>query len=177
MIPAIITSIREYVDRNTDYERNGILVLEIRTGVWRRVIENLMEGKIDRYKIRTLNTLYDFFSLERDDFYMDNLDRLKQGTVHNQSAWHDSVFGSIMYEMRKKQKMTIPEVSFATKIDEKTIKRIEYGETLPSFGSYTLTTLANLYEFSDEDRNTIGWLITISKDTQKILKRIKTPMP
>lgn len=164
----IIEKVRSYIQNHDQGENEWLALLEYRTWVWRKILQNLYEWKIEKYRISTLDTLYTFFKIERDEFYTENMLKIKRR--------HESIFWQIMFEMRRRKGLKIDEVSMATKIDERTIRRIEYGEVLPNFSSYTLTKLLDLYDFPDEDRNTIGWMITISKDTQKILKRI-TAMP
>ena len=159
-IPLIVEKIREYKDRNWEY---WLARLSDRTGLGHIAIENVFRQRKEKYKISTLDSLYDYFKLEKDEWYRANLKKW-----HEQ---HDSILGNIFREKRISMSYTISRVAREIRVDEKTIKNIETGSTLPHFNQYTFKKLLNLYDFSDEERTTIAWWITITHDLMMVYKK------
>lgn len=158
--PIIVERIREYKDRNWDV---WLSRLSDRTGLGSTAIENVYHQRKNKYKISTLNSLYDYFKMEKDSWYNSNLKKW-----HEQ---HDSILGNIFRERRIAMSLTIPQVANSIRVDEITIKRIEAWTTLPHFNQYTFKKLLELYKFSEEDRTTIAWWITLTHDLMMVYKR------
>lgn len=158
--PLIVERIREYKEKNTGY---WLVRLSDRTGLGTIAIENVLYQKKPKYKISTLDALYTYFKIEKDEWYRQNLKKW-----HEQ---HDSILGNIFREKRIEMNLTIHEVAQRIRVDEKTIKNIETGNSLPHFNQYTFKKLMNLYSFDDEEKTTIAWWITITHDLMMVYKK------
>lgn len=162
-IPLVVRKLYEYMARH-DNIRDGIKAFHNRTGLGTIFIMNILEMKQIKHNIAPMNALYDYFQVERDDFFKNNLKK-----------WHqdpESIIGRIFRERRIQMNKQIHEVSLATKIDDRTIRRIECGESLPNFDSYSINRLVNYYDFSEQERHTIGWYITIMHDMMSLYRDI-----
>lgn len=126
------------------------------TGLNREVFQNMIDNKSCKFQKKTLDILYDFFRLEKDEFYQDNLKKWVMPT--------ESILGEILRKKRLQAWMTIPDVQKIIKVDSRQIARIEAWDSLPSFWGYTMTKLLLIYEFTEEEREKIRWFITILKD-------------
>lgn len=158
--PLIVEKIREYKTRNGEY---WLSRLSDRTGLGTIAIENVFYQRKQKYKISTLDELYDYFKIEKDEWYKSNLKK-----------WHqkpDSIIWSIFRAKRIEMWLSLHDAARENKIDERTIKRLESGDALPRFEQYTMKRLVNFYGFTDEEKITIWWWITITNDLMAIYKR------
>jgi len=113
-----------------------------------------------KFTQRTLDAVYDFFDMDRDKFYLENLSKWNKPT--------EAILGTIFRKKRIAMWWSLDEVARQIKWDVRQLRRIESGDSLPSYKSYYITQLINLYEFNEEEQWTIRWFICILSDLVKI---------
>lgn len=162
MAPLVIQKLKEFMVKNHPYWLQRI---HDRTWLGHVAINNLLNVKKKKYKPSTINVLYEFFKLERDDWYRENLKK-----------WHqepDSILGKFFREKRLQLGLSIHEVARQLKnIDDRTIHRIESGDSFPNFTSYTIIQLIKLYRLSEEEKNTIMWHLVLGHDMMYMYKKL-----
>jgi transcriptional regulator with XRE-family HTH domain len=160
--PLVTEKLREYMAKHSPY---GMKMICDRTGLGHVAINNLTHEKKAKYKPSTLNVLYDYFKLERDDWYRANMKK-----------WHqkpDSILGSYFREKRIALGLSIPEVARALRnIDERTIHRIESGDSFPDYSSYTIIKLIEYYKIPENEKHTIMWHLRCGHDMMGIFKQL-----
>jgi hypothetical protein len=159
MIPkeaTIIIKIRTYLK---DDERNST-TLSNATGVDVGIINSILSGKRKKYRSTTLDILYEYFGIERDDYYKENLKRWVMPV--------ESILGSILRNRRIQMWYSIEDVANLVKWEERQLARIEAGDSLPSYQSYYISKLLPLYQFTPQEQEQIRWFICILKDMVKI---------
>lgn len=131
--------------------------LNQKTGIPIEILERIQKGdRHGKYKKPTLDILYWFFALPTDAWYCSNVKKWTKPT--------ESILGEIFRKKRIEMGLSILQVEARTHIGSRQIARIEAGDSLPSFGSYTMMNLINLYEFTEEEREKIRWFISILRD-------------
>lgn len=160
-LPPISRALTEYI------ETYGMQKCVYRSGVSEENIRNIALARRRKYKMSVVNRLYDFLELPRDEWYVNNY-----RSYHTQ---HESILGEFFRAKRFAKRLTVSEVAKATKLTERTILRLEAGEWLPEIGSYTMVTLSEYYEFSEEEKQKVRWYIVILKDLIWILKQAQNP--
>lgn len=63
------------------------------------------------------------------------------------------------------------EVARIIKGDKREVARIEAGDSLPSYDSYYMQQLIELYELTDQERHVLMWLIPLLKDAIECLRK------
>lgn len=153
-LPKIVKAIR--AESNTQW----LTKLSQKTWVNKTSLWKLKTQKKCKYKKNTLDVLYQFFELDRDAFYQDNMKKRYPPTF--------SVIGNILREKRIAMWLSVAEVAKHTKWDKRQVFRIEAWDSLPAFNSWYMTQLMELYEFDEEEKGKIMWGIAILKDLIKI---------
>lgn len=154
--PSLIKAIRTY-----QWDDGWWLTdLSRQTGVSRSALRSLKNLKKTKYRKQTLDVLYDFFDIDRDEFYKDNMKKRHPPTF--------TVIGNIMRLKRLEQHWSIEEVAKIIKWSPRELYRIEAWDSLPSYRSWYMTELLELYEFTEEEKHTIMWWIAIVKDLIKL---------
>lgn len=154
--PTLIKAIRTY-----QWDDGWWLTdLSRQTGVSRSALRSLKNLKKSKYRKQTLDVLYDFFDIDRDEFYKENMKKRHPPTF--------TVIGNIMRLKRLEQHWSIEEVAKIIKWSPRELYRIEAWDSLPSYRSRYMTELLELYEFTEEEKHTIMWWIAIVKDLIKL---------
>lgn len=141
----------------------SLSALSTETWVSKSSLHSLKTMKSRKYRKQTLDTLYNYFELGRDDFYDSNLKSRYPPTF--------SVIGNILRKKRISLWYSISEVAQITKWEKRQIFRIEAWDSLPAYSSRYMTQLMDLYKFDEEERNKIMRGIAILKDLVKINNR------
>lgn len=148
---------------NEAEQENGLEYLAGIIGVSYNFLRDFKNGKNDKYRKKLIDKLYDYFKLEPDEYYYDNLRQWNQPT--------ESVLGNIFRLRRVQMGRSTEEVARMIQGDARQIRRIESGDSLPSFYGYYITQFIKLYNFTEREVNTIKRYICILKDTIKILNK------
>jgi len=160
--PLITIKLREYMAKHHPY---GMKMICDRTGIGHVAIDNIIHEKKSKYKLSTLNALYEYFKIERDDWYRSNMKK-----------WHqrpDSILGSYFREKRIALSLSIHEVARSLRnIDERTIYRIESGDSFPDYSSYTIIKLIEYYKIPEDEKHTIMWHLRCGHDMMGIYKKL-----
>lgn len=127
------------------------------TGVKEAAIDNILHNRTPKHKISTINALYKFFRLERDEWYKQNLKNWKINT--------SNMFWEFFHDLRVKAGKTRQEVSDDLRnIDTRTLERLENWETFPYCGSYTVIKLMEYYGLNEEQKWNILWYLSIAHE-------------
>jgi len=156
---AIIIKIGNYVSKDEKSART----LSDKTGIDIGIINSIVSGKRKKYRSTTLDILYEFFWLEKDDFYKENMKRRLQPS--------ESILGTILRDRRVQMWYSLEDVSALLKWDARSLARIESWDTLPAYHSYYITRLLQLYKFTKEESETLKRFICILRDLVKIAGR------
>lgn len=145
-------------------DKYGKPALKNQTGVSDNVIEAILAGNPKGIKFRatTLDILYDFFRLSKDNFYNDNLRKRYPKT--------DTMLGTFIRQKRTAMGMGVEELADKIKSTKLAILRLELGESLPSFASYTIQNVMFQLKMSPEERQLVKNFIQSVKDIEKLLK-------
>jgi len=154
-LPPLIKKIRYY--QNNDW---WLANLSRKTGISRSALRSLKNLKKIKYRKQTLDVLYEYFDLVYDTFYNDNMKKRNPPTF--------AVIGNIMRSKRIAHHRSVEEVARMIKGSVRELYRIEAGDSLPSYSSWYMEQLLELYEFEWEEREKIMWGILIVKDLIKI---------
>ena len=147
-MPKIIDTIKQFVQ---SYGRHRAMRA---LGVGEYALNSMLlyeEG--DTIHISTLGKAYEYFGLEHDDFFHD------QSLRRSSMKKHDGIIGQIFRARRIRLGFSVKEVERRAKISRESIERLERGAQLPRSGSETVRRLIRLYEFTEEEREAIMWLI------------------
>ena len=153
----LVEKIRKYLDDHT------IQDLHNSTWVCTGVFYSLLKRDWKKYNKNTLDILYKFFNLERDQFYNDNLKKWYPKTP--------SLFGTFIRYKRLKLEIDLHELAKRVRVDERALARLESGDALPTFDSWTIQHMFDALEFSDEEKTMTKIYIDNMKWLEKTIKQ------
>lgn len=116
----------------------------------------------EKIREQTMDELYRYYRMEKDDFY-----------IENQKKWQSptqSILWSLFRKKRLEKFLSVDDVAKLVKWDSRAIHRIEWWHTLPNYNSYYITKFMEIYEFTEEEKQTISWFIVILRDVINIYK-------
>ena len=127
--------IKEFLDQN------NMKILRQETWIWCKAIYSIKNWhRNKKYTKQTLDTLYDFFNLTKDTFYIDNMKKWLKSD--------ESILWVLLKNRRDKLWFSKKEVAKIIKWTEREMTRIEAWDVAPKFNSYYLRELIKLYKFS-----------------------------
>lgn len=141
-------------------KEHGNGTLSARTGLSESMLDEVLRGKHGKHRKNNLDILYSFFGLEPDAWYRANMKKWVKPT--------ESVLGEMFRKKRLSMGMSLEDVRKATKIGTRQLARLEAGDSLPSFSSYTVTKLLELYDFDEGQRERIRWFVVVLRDIVSI---------
>lgn len=158
----IIEKIREYIDNNSARD------LQQKCSVWAGILYSLLKKENKKYYKEQLDRIYNFFWLEKDDFYFEKIQKYKWNTYN--PLWE------LLRNRRKELWLTLEQVAKKIKWTDRHLRRLEAWEVFYSENNYYMRELLKLYEFSKIEQNLILtyvnslWIIIeINKNKRKIL--------
>lgn len=120
-------------------------------------------NKYQKYRVKYVDVIYDYFWLERDKWYYDNHKMWNRKTY--------TIIGSIFRLWRIREWYTVEEVARLLKWDKRQIMRIEHWDSLPSTNSYYISEMLKLYNFNEDEEIKIKYWIALLQDLHKIFKK------
>jgi len=138
---------------------NENLVKDLRRETWIgcKAIYSIKNGyKNKKYTAQTLDILYEFFNIPKDDFYNENLKKWLKSD--------ESILWILLKKRREKLNLTKIDVAKILKWTEREISRIEAWDVAPKLNSYYLKELLKLYKFSENERDQIRWYVSSLHD-------------
>jgi|SaaInlStandDraft_7_1057024.scaffolds.fasta_scaffold04692_4 hypothetical protein len=143
--------IKEFLDQN------NMKILRQETWIWCKAIYSIKNWhRNKKYTKQTLDTLYDFFNLTKDTFYIDNMKKWLKSD--------ESILWVLLKNRRDKLWFSKKEVAKIIKWTEREMTRIEAWDVAPKFNSYYLRELIKLYKFSESEWNQIKWYVASLHD-------------
>ena len=143
--------IKEFLDQN------NMKILRQETWIWCKAIYSIKNWhRNKKYTKQTLDTLYDFFNLTKDTFYIDNMKKWLKSD--------ESILWVLLKKRRDKLWFSKKEVAKIIKWTEREMTRIEAWDVAPKFNSYYLRELIKLYNFSESEWNQIKWYVASLHD-------------
>jgi len=143
--------IKEFLDQN------NMKILRQETWIWCKAIYSIKNWhRNKKYTKQTLDTLYDFFNLTKDTFYIDNMKKWLKSD--------ESILWVLLKNRRDKLWFSKKEVAKIIKWTEREMTRIEAWDVAPKFNSYYLRELIKLYNFSESEWNQIKWYVASLHD-------------
>lgn len=145
--------IQEYLQEYIELNSARKLRQETWIGCW--TIYSIKDWhKNKKYTKQTLDTLYEFFSIEIDDFYKENI------KIH---SWHEDALWLLFKTRREKLGLTKHDVAKQIKWTERHLTRIETGDSSYRVNSYYLKELIKLYKFNQDEANQImSYILSLS---------------
>ena len=153
----LVEKIKQYLDLNT------IQDLYHATGVNTGVFYSLLKRDWKKYNKTTLDILYGFFDLPRDQFYNDNLKKWYPKTP--------SLFGTFVRYKRLHKEVDLKELAVRLRMDERALARLESGDALPTFDSWTIQHMMDALDFTSEERTMAKIYIDNMKWLEKTIKK------
>lgn len=157
--PKIVFLLNDYIAKHTREKAID------KIGIGNDAIDNIIYQRRIFHKLGVINRLYEFFEIAKDEWYYQNAKKLHRD--------HESVLGTFFREKRLKFGYTVNEVCKATKITDRTLLRLEAGDSLPSYNSYTILKLIDFYNLTDEEQHCIRWYIAILTDLIECVKNVE----
>lgn len=153
----LVEKIRSYLDNHT------IQDLHHSTGICTGVFYSLLKRDWKKYSKNTLDILYKFFDIKRDQFYNDNLKKWYPKTP--------SLFGTFVRYKRLKMEIDLKQLSQLVRVDERALARLESGDALPTFDSWTIQHIFDALKFTDEEKTMTKIYIDNMKWLEKTIKK------
>lgn len=110
-----------------------------------------------------MDILYNFFKLERDQFYKDNLKKWYPKTP--------SLFGTFIRFKRLKLEIDLHDLAKSIRTDERALARLESGDALPTFDGWTIQHLMDALKFTDDEKTMTKIYIDNMKWLEKTIKK------
>lgn len=130
--------------------------------VWIPVILSILNLENKKYNKKTLNILYDFFDLEKDDFYRKNLEKWYPKTKN--------ILWNFIRIKRLKKNKDLENLAKTLKMDKRALARLEAWESFPSYNSYTIQKIIENLDFSEKEKQIIKNHLKSCQEVKKILK-------
>lgn len=153
----LVEKIRDYLNTHTIQELHG------ETWVCTGVFYSLLKRDWKKYNKNTLDILYTFFKLERDQFYKDNLKKWYPKTP--------SLFWTFIRYKRLKMEIDLHDLAKKIRTDERALARLESGDALPNFDGWTIQHLMEALQFTDEEKTMAKIYIDNMKWLEKTIKK------
>ncbi len=153
----LVEKIRTYLNENT------IQDLHHETWICVGVFYSLLKRDWKKYSKNNLDILYTHFQLDKDQFYKDNLKKWYPKTP--------SLFGTFIRYKRLQMEIDLPELSKLVRVDERALARLESGDALPTFDSWTIQHLMDTLQFTDEEKTMAKLYIENMKWLEKTIKK------
>lgn len=133
------------------------------TWIWSWTIYSIKNWhKNKKYTKQTLDTIYDFFGLEKDLFYKENL---------KLNSWQEDPLWLLFKQRRELLWYKRAEVAKLIKWSDRHLRRIEAGDSTFRINSYYVKELVKLYDFTWEEINQIMFYITSLSDIISLSKK------
>ena len=135
------------------------------TGVSNAVVNAIITDNPKKVKFRTttLDALYEYFNLHKDNYYFDNMKKRFPNT--------DSVLGTFLRNKRIELGYSVDHIAHELKSTRLTILRLELGEVLPHFTSYTMQNIMFKYGLTPQERQLCKNFINAIKDIERLVKK------
>lgn len=127
-------------------ENHTVRELQDRAKIWAYVIYDL-ENEEKKFSKKVLDRLYDFFNLEKDDFYFSKLTKYKW-YLYN-PLWE------LLRKRREKLGLTREQVAKMIKWSDRHIRRLESWNMTYWSNYYYVKEIIKLYKFSKIEENQI----------------------
>lgn len=136
----VLKKIKEYLEKNT------VRTLQENAKVWSYIIYDL-EKEWKKVSKKVLDRLYNFFELEKDDFYFSKLSNYKW-YIYN-PLWE------LLRKRREKLWFTREQIAKMIKWTDRHIRRLENGDMTYWSNYYYVKEILKLYKFSKIEENQI----------------------
>ena len=157
----IQNKIKDFLDKKSARK----LMQETWIGSW--AIYSIMNWhKNKKYTKQTLDAIYDFFWLQKDIFYNENI-KLHSG--QGDPLW------ILFKKRREKLWLKREKVAKLIKWTDRHMRRIEAWDSTYKINSYYIKKLVELYQFNPEETNSIMFYISSLSDILKLVKEKKCP--
>lgn len=153
----LIQKIKEYL------KEYSIRSLCDRSWIHDSAILSMIKGEHKKYRRNTLDILYEFFSLEKDNFYRENMKKWFPKT--------ESLLWTLIRFKRVRANLNLGVLAKQIKMSERALARIESGDSLPYCNSRSIKHIMEVLEFTKEEKEIIGRYIEVMKETEKLVKK------
>ena len=153
----LVENIRNYLNSHTIQELHNA------TWICTGVFYSLLKRDHKKYNKNTLDILYNFFKLPRDQFYNDNLKKWYPKTP--------SLFGTFIRFKRLKMEIDLHDLAKQIRTDERALARLESGDALPTYDGWTIQHLMEALDFTEDEKTMAKIYIDNMKWLEKTIKK------
>lgn len=153
----LIYKIEEYLKTHTISE------LERYSGISQRTLNRLIKNKNWRFYRSTLDCLYDFFKIEKDELYYENFKKWYPKTP--------SLFWNFVRNKRLWENKCLEELAKEIKVNRRAISRLEAWESQPWYNSWTISNLFESLKFTEEEKEVTKNFIKAIKQMESLVKK------
>lgn len=139
-------------------------IMSKKIGVCYSFMYQIVRGDPKKIRHVVLDEIYQFYKVEKDEFYLENMKKWEPPT--------QSILWSLLRSKRHQKKMSVEDVARLIRWDARQIRRIEAGDSLPSYSSYYMTKFFEVYELNEEEKQTISWFIVILRDVVNLYNKV-----
>lgn len=138
--------------------------LHSQTGVPKKVLYEIMQDcKKTTFEKQYLTILYEFFRLEKDSFF-----ELKQKKRRTKTP---ALLGRFITWKRIDAKLSRAELAKKALMDTRAIFRLESGDAMPAWNSYTFEQFRHLLKFTDDEMKVVKNYVSASKNLEAIVRK------
>lgn len=127
------------------------------------VILSLVKWEHKKYNRNILDILYEFFNLEKDNFYRDNMKKWYPKT--------ESLLWTLIRFKRVRKEINLEMLASDTKMWARALARIESGDSLPYYNSWSIQHIMEALQFTKEERKQVKDYIEVMKNIEKLVKK------
>ena len=153
----LIQKIKDYIKQ---YDLNTLTDM---SWINRRVILSLIKWEHKKYRKTTLDILYDFFHLKKDQFYYDNFKKWYPQT--------ESILWTLIRFKRVRKNLELDQLAKSIKMDSRALARLESGDSLPYYKSWSIQNIMEILDFNDTEKKIIEEYMKVMIKTKKLVKK------
>lgn len=153
----LLEKIQEYI------KKYDIKTFSRYSWVWIPVILSILNLENKKYNKKTLDILYHFFKLEKDDFYKQNLKKWYPKTKN--------ILWNFIRIKRIAKNKDLDSLAREMKMEKRALARLEAWESLPSFNSYTIQKIIKTLEFDEKEIEIVRSFLYSCREVKKFLKK------
>lgn len=153
----LIKKIKDYI------KKYDIQTLCNMSWINRRVILSIIKSEHKKYRKTTLDILYDFFKLDKDQFYYENFKK-----------WHpktESILWTFIRFKRVRENLELDSLAKLIKMDSRALARLESWDALPYYNNWSIQNIMNVLKFSESEKKITEDYIIIMRKTEKLVKK------
>jgi len=141
----------------------SLKTLCIQSWVHESVILSLIKWEHKKYHRNILDILYAFFNLKKDAFYRENMKKWYPKT--------ESLLWTLVRFKRVRMDIDLQVLAKQIKMSDRALARIESGDSLPYYNSWSIQHIMEVLRFSDSEKKMVADYIDVMKKIEKMVQK------